>query len=275
MTSMRMWLVSGTFMAGVGTAMLCGAGLASADSGVDTGTAAPAARTAASSPAAATSAQPQPGARLRHSAAAAAGIVSHAAAAGTGSTASAAQTSATAAVTRPTPGRGRPSRRLATPVPAPKPVVPSPDAVDPAQFAGTYYEQGSVKQFFSIGLVNTKAVYTLNPDGTIRVQNSGNYFFNGGPQSSIVGSAVPVNPNNTELSVSFLPVNSATPPGNYTILAHAPDYSWVIVSDPSGYSGYILTRSKSLAPQDYQQLVAQARDLGVRGPITPTTQYNP
>ena len=187
MTSMRMWLVSGTFMAGVGTAMLCGAGLASADTGVDTGTAAPAPRAAASAPAAATSAQPQPGARLRHPAAAAAGIVSHAAAASTGSTASAAQTSATAAVTRPTPGSGRPSRRLATPVPAPKPVVPSPDAVDPAQFAGTYYEQGSVKQFFSIGLVNTKAVYTLNPDGTIRVQNSGNYFFNGGPQSSIVG----------------------------------------------------------------------------------------
>ncbi|MGV1089528.1 MAG: lipocalin family protein [Mycobacterium sp.] len=152
--------------------------------------------------------------------------------------------------------------------------MPSPDPVDPAQFAGTYYEQGSVKQFFSIGLVNTKAVYSLNSDGTIRVQNSGNYFFNGGPQSSIVGSAVPVNANNTALNVSFFgQTSSATPPGNYTILAHAPDYNWVIVSDPSGNSGYILTRNQTITPQEYQQLLAQARALGVRGPITPTTQY--
>lgn len=274
MTSMRMWLVSGTFMAGVGTAMLCGAGLAAADTGTDTGSSASTARAAASSPAAAPAAQPAPGTPQRRPVAAAAGSAKQAAATNPGSTTSGAQPTASAAATRPIPGASRPSRRLAGPTPTPKPVVPSPDPVDPAQFAGTYYEQGSVKQFFSIGLVNTKAVYTLNPDGTIRVQNSGNYFVNRGPLSSIVGSAVPVNSTNTALNVSFLPVNSATPPGNYTILAYAPDYSWVIVSDPSGYSGYILTRSKSLAPQDYQQLVAQARALGVRGNITPTTQYN-
>ena len=152
--------------------------------------------------------------------------------------------------------------------------MPSPEPVDPAQFAGTYYEQGSVKQFFAIGLVNTKAVYTLNPDGTIKVQNSGNYFFNRGPKSSIVGSAVPVNADNTALNVGFGPFNnSAKPPGNYTILAHAPDYNWVIVSDPSKRSGYILTRSKTIAPEDYQKFVAQAKSLGVTGRITTTKQY--
>jgi lipocalin len=154
-------------------------------------------------------------------------------------------------------------------------VAPSSVPVDPAKFAGTYYEQGSVKQFFSFGLVNTKATYTLNPDGTIRVQNSGNYFFNRGPRSSIVGSAVPVNATNTALNVGFSPFSrpSANPPGNYTILANAPDYSWVIVSDPSGRSGYILTRSKTISPQEYQQLLGQARSLGVTGNITPTKQF--
>lgn len=147
--------------------------------------------------------------------------------------------------------------------------------MDPAKFAGTYYEQGSVKQFFAIGLVNTKAKYTLNSDGTIRVQNSGNYFFNRGPRSKIVGSAVPVNADNTALNVGFSPFSkpSANPPGNYTILYHAPDYSYVIVSDPSGQSGYILTRSKTISPQEYQQLLDQARALGVQGRITPTKQY--
>jgi lipocalin len=170
--------------------------------------------------------------------------------------------------------RLRPTPPTLVPAPVtPVPVVPSADPVDPAQFAGTYYEQGSVKQFFSIGLVNTKAVYTLNPDGTIRVENSGNYFFNRGPRSSIVGAAVPVNADNTVLNVGFGGTPSANPPGNYTIVAYAPDYSWVIVSDPSGRSGYILTRDKNISPEQYQELLTRARALGVRGNITPTTQF--
>ena len=60
-------------------------------------------------------------------------------------------------------------------------VLGPPPVVDVNQYLGTWYEVGSVKQFFSIGLVNTKAVYTLNPDGSIRVENSGNYFFDNGP----------------------------------------------------------------------------------------------
>ena len=192
-----------------------------------------------------------------------------------GSDVSAAAVRAAAAVpTGRTPAatrRGQPP--TPPPVVAPIPAVPSSDPVDPAQFAGTYYEQGSVKQFFSIGLVNTQATYSLNPDGTIKVQNSGNYFFNRGPKSSITGSAVPVNETNTALNVGFGGTPSANPPGNYTILAKAPDYSWIIVSDPSGQSGYILTREKNISPQQYQELLTQARALGVRGNITPTTQF--
>jgi lipocalin len=153
-------------------------------------------------------------------------------------------------------------------------VVPSSVPVDPAQFAGTYYEQGSVKQFFSFGLVNTKAVYTLRPDGTLGVRNSGNYFFKWGPRSSIRGAAVPVNPINTALNVGFGgSTPSKNPPGNSLILDRAPDYSWVIVSDSSGRSGFILTRNQTIDPKTYQQLVGQARALGVRGRITPTYQF--
>jgi lipocalin len=162
------------------------------------------------------------------------------------------------------------------PIFGPRP-VPSSQPVDPSQFAGTYYEQGSVKQFFSLGLVNTKATYSLNPDGTIRVQNSGNYFFDRGPLSMITGSAVPVNSTNTALNVSFLPFklpfSLGMPTGNYIIVANAPDYSWVLVSDPTGFSGYVLTRSQFIPPQQYQQLVGDAVSLGVWGPITPTRQY--
>jgi len=152
-------------------------------------------------------------------------------------------------------------------------VVPSSTPVDPSQFAGTYYEQGSVKQFFSLGLVNTQATYTLNPDGTIKVQNSGNYLVPRGLGVNIIGKAVPVNDLNTALHVSFGPFDSAPNTDNYTIIARASDYSWVLVSDPTGFSGYVLTRDQFISPQEYHQLVSESRSLGVWGPITSTRQY--
>jgi lipocalin len=320
MSSLRAWLVSGTFAAGLSAGMFCGAGLASADADSDPGATNSGARASVESPAerglargsvptvrpAASSSRRTLGARVASakpaisvpepgSSTLTAGSIASALGAATsipGAALPASAVPAPAAAARrvtdarrsgssatlvgitgiTTPAAVRPTPQA---VAQPVPVVPSSVPVDPAEFAGTYYEQGSVKQFFSFGLVNTKAQYTLNPDGTIRVQNSGNYFFNRGPRSSIVGSAVSVNATNTALNVGFSPFSppSATPPGNYTILANAPDYSWVIVSDPSGRSGYILTRSKTITPSEYQQLLDQARSLGVQGRITPTKQY--
>ena len=296
MISSRSWLGSGAVLAGLGAAMLVGAGSAAADTDAATPDEA---RVTASTPATSTGvervARTFRGSDARRPLAGASAIAGGSTLAGSvgsvgsvGSTGSAgvaggrdlpdvSAAAVRAAAAAPTGRTPAPARRAQPPAPAPVvppiPAVPSSDPVDPAQFAGTYYEQGSVKQFFSIGLVNTQATYSLNPDGTIKVQNSGNYFFNRGPKSSITGSAVPVNETNTALNVGFGGTPSANPPGNYTILAKAPDYSWIIVSDPSGQSGYILTREKNISPQQYQELLTQARALGVRGNITPTTQY--
>lgn len=155
--------------------------------------------------------------------------------------------------------------------------LPAPPPVDVTIYANSqpWYEQGSVKLPFAWGLVNTKAVYTLNPDGTVKVENSGNYFGPNGPQSSITGKAVPINsPTNTRLNVGFgFGTPSSDEPGNYWILDYAPDYSWVIVSDPRGFSGYILTRDQQISSDEYNALVARAQQLGVSGRITPTKQF--
>jgi lipocalin len=153
-------------------------------------------------------------------------------------------------------------------------VLPAPPPVDIAQYLGTWYEQGSVKQFLSTGLVNTKAVYTLQGEGTIKVENSGNYGPNG-PAWNVTGSAVPVNAANTRLNVSFSGAPTRDEPGNYWILDYAPDYSWVIVSDPTGTSGSILTRGQFPSEAEYTALVSRAYQLGVRGTITPTPQEPP
>jgi lipocalin len=156
--------------------------------------------------------------------------------------------------------------------------LPAPPPVDLSKYAGTWYEQGSVKQFFSIGLVNIKAVYTPQPDGTITVENSGNYFGPNGPESTITGAAVPVNsPTNTRLNVGFFfGEPNSREPGNYTILDYDPNYEWAIVSDPTLFSGYILTREqdfRATRPDEYEALVQRAKQLGVKLRITPTEQY--
>ncbi len=155
--------------------------------------------------------------------------------------------------------------------------LPSPPPVDVARYADgqPWYEQGSVKLPFAWGLVNTTAVYSLNADGSVRVQNSGNYFGPNGPKSQIVGSAVSVNEGvNTRLDVAFFNMTpSRSEPGNYWILDYDPDYQWVIVSDPTGFSGYVLTRAQTVPASEYSELVARARQLGVWGPITRTRQY--
>ena len=144
--------------------------------------------------------------------------------------------------------------------------------VDVDQYLGTWYEVGSVKQFFSIGLVNTTAVYSPNTDGSIKVVNSGNYFFDNGPKSTIVGNAVSVDPDNNKLNVSFLGPASATPPGNYWIVDLAPDYSWAIVSDRSGGTGFLLSRTRTVSDELYQELLDRASVKGVKRWITPTRQ---
>jgi len=144
--------------------------------------------------------------------------------------------------------------------------------VDVDRYLGTWYEVGSVKQFFSLGLVNTTAVYTANTDGSIGVENSGNYFFDDGPLSRIFGTALPVSPGNDKLNVTFFGPPSATPPGNYWIVDLAPDYSWAVVTDPTGYTGFLLSRTRTVSGELYQELLDRASVKGVKGWITVTPQ---
>ncbi|MFM8494203.1 MAG: lipocalin family protein [Planctomycetia bacterium] len=151
--------------------------------------------------------------------------------------------------------------------------LPAPPPVDLNQYAGLWYEQGSVKQSPATGLVNVRAVFTPQPDGTMRVENSGNSFGPDGPVWNITGSAIPVNAANTRLNVSFSGAPDRDEPGNYWILDYAPDYSWAIVGDPNGTSGSILTRDQVIPQVEYDALVARAYRLGVRRTITRTAQY--
>ncbi|MBU6214983.1 MAG: lipocalin family protein [Acidobacteria bacterium] len=153
------------------------------------------------------------------------------------------------------------------------PVTTTVPSVELERYLGTWYEVGSVKQFFSVGLVNTKAQYSLNSNGTVRVENSGNYFAANGPESRIVGAAAPVDSTNAKLNVSFAGPPSPNPPGNYWIVDLDADYQWAIVSDPTGTSGFLLSRTRQVSPELYAELLERAAAKGVAvANLTPTPQ---
>lgn len=161
-------------------------------------------------------------------------------------------------------------------VPSGPPRTSTVPSVDVSRYLGTWYEVASVKQFFSIGLVGSTAEYTLNADGSIRVFNSGNYFAFDGPRSTIVGSAVPVDASNARLNVSFGGPASTQGPGNYWIVDLDPDYRWAIVSDPTGRSGFILSRTRTISPTLRADLIERAEAKGVdTANLTETLQPAP
>lgn len=148
------------------------------------------------------------------------------------------------------------------------------DQVDLQRYLGTWYEVGSVKQFFSVGLVNVTANYQLNPDGSVRVENRGEYFFDGGPESRIVGNAVALDDTFARLNVSFAGPAASTGPGNYWIVDLDPDYRWAVVSDPTGSSAFLLSRTPTIDDDLYDELVDRAAAAGVRtAGITRTEQF--
>jgi lipocalin len=149
---------------------------------------------------------------------------------------------------------------LATACQPPKGTVAS---VDVGRYAGTWYEIASIKQFFSVGLVNTKAEYTVLGDGSIKVVNSGNYLTNDGPLSRIEGRAVPVDRSNARLNVSFSGAPSTQGAGNYWIVDLDPSYQWAIVGDANGQTGFILTRQPKVSDALRAELMQRAKSKGL------------
>lgn len=148
------------------------------------------------------------------------------------------------------------------------------EQVDAERYLGTWYEVGSVKQFFSAGLVNVTANYQLNADGSVRVENRGEYFTNGGPESRIVGNAAAIDETFTKLNVSFTGPASTEGPGNYWIVDLDEDYQWAVVSDPTGTSAFFLSREKTVSDELYQEFLDRAAAAGVQtAGITRTEQF--
>ena len=130
---------------------------------------------------------------------------------------------------------------------------------EPDRYMGTWYEIARLPQYFERDMNEVKAQYTLNKDGTIRVENSG---VRDGEKKSITGKAKLKNPDEKpltgELRVSFFwPFYS-----DYRIIELAPDYSYAVVTAGSRDYLWVLARKPSIKKEQLDAILNRAAELG-------------
>lgn len=149
-------------------------------------------------------------------------------------------------------------------VPAGASAVQPVERVEIERYLGTWKQIAGIPQWFDAAcLRNTTAVYTLNPDGTVRVANRCGGPF--GTTISITGRARVADPQtNAQLQVTFLNIGGPIYTGtNYVIIGLADDYSWAVVTDPDRSSAFVLSRTVTQPPAVIDRIQAILADNGL------------
>ncbi|RYE02613.1 MAG: lipocalin [Sphingomonadales bacterium] len=149
-------------------------------------------------------------------------------------------------------------------IPRPGPVgnaaVPQPaKAVVIRDYMGRWYEQFRYDASFQKDMEAVSADYSLKPDGTVRVENSGRKNGVDGPLKTSIGKAKVVDTaTNAKLKVSFFGPFY----GDYWVLDHGDRYEWSIVGEPSGRYLWALTREAKPSAETLRMLRDRVRQMG-------------
>ncbi|MGL4743187.1 MAG: lipocalin family protein [Dermatophilaceae bacterium] len=130
---------------------------------------------------------------------------------------------------------------------SPKPVTPV-GALDLQRYSGTWLQLATVPQPFAAQCVrDTRAVYTPQPDGLVKVENS--CVRADGSVNRIEGRARVVGPSPAQLEVTFVQVAGQwlfDAAGDYWVLGLGKNYDWAVVGTPERSSGFVLSRTPTL-----------------------------
>ncbi|MEB2775759.1 lipocalin family protein [Algoriphagus sp. D3-2-R+10] len=130
--------------------------------------------------------------------------------------------------------------------------------VDLEKYAGDWYEIASFPQFFQKGCTCTKATYTPNEDGTIKVENSCNVPAKGKIKTSTAKAFLEDGSGNAKLNVQFFwPFK-----GKYWIIDLAKDYSYAVVGHPNRNYLWILSRTPQMDEKLYEKLLEGITEKG-------------
>ena len=130
---------------------------------------------------------------------------------------------------------------------------------DVSRYAGTWYELARIDHRFEKGLVNTRAEYTLNPDGTVKVVNRGfnpekNAWKEAEGKARFLGD-----PRTAALKVSFFGPFY----GGYNVVRLSDDYKTALVIGNTLDYFWLLSREKKIPDMEMKALLGEAARLGV------------
>ncbi len=125
-------------------------------------------------------------------------------------------------------------------------------------YLNTWYEVARLDHSFEKNLIDVTANYTLNDDGTVRVENNG-YNTKKEKESNIVGKAR-LRGLETEgaLEVSFFGPFY----GDYNIIALDEDYQYALVCGSTHKFLWILSRTPTIPDDVKMEYLAIAKELG-------------
>ena len=134
--------------------------------------------------------------------------------------------------------------------------LPVVEKVDLQTYMGKWYEIARYPNTFQKGCRNSRATYTLKPDGQVEVLNE---CERDGKTSSAKGTAWVVDPETgARLKVSFFwPFR-----GDYWIIKLGRDYEYSVVSEPSMKYLWILSRTPELPKTTLEAIEKNLADLG-------------
>lgn len=141
------------------------------------------------------------------------------------------------------------------------------ETLDLTRYLGTWYEIARLPMRHEpADYTDISATYSLNPDGSIRVQNRA--FDGEGRLQESIGVARPVDPSDPgKLEVSFLPEGLRWIPftrGAYWILRLDPEYRSALVGSPDYDYLWLLHREPVMDAAGRDDYLATARELGYR-----------
>lgn len=142
--------------------------------------------------------------------------------------------------------------------------IPTVSDFDLNRYLGTWYEIARLPMKFQPeDSTDISAVYSLNEDGSVRVQNT--CLDGNGERDGAIGNATAVDAENAKLEVSFLPEGFRWIPftkGDYWVLKLDENYSTALVGEPHKKYLWILHREPTLDEATKTDYLNYAKSLG-------------